>query len=67
MDLLTEIIQGSKPELLSILFDNVDEKLFELIGYGIDIEKFKKNESFENFIKFISNILFQENNTKLIH
>ena len=67
LDLLTEIIQGSKPELLSILFDNVDEKLFELIGYGIDIEKFKKNESFENFIKFIANILFQENNTKLIH
>ena len=68
LDLLTEIIQGSKSELMSILFDNIDEKLVEIIGDGIDFQNFKKNESFEIFIKNIVNILFQENNNiKLIN
>ena len=62
LDLLTEIIQGSKPELMSILFSSIDEKMIEMLGEGIDLEKFKKNESFEIFIKNIVNILFQENN-----
>ena len=66
LDLLTEIIQESRPELLSILFDNIDDKFLEMIGCGVVIEKYKTNESFEVFIKTITNILFQENSTKFI-
>ena len=62
LDLLTEIIQGSKPELLSILFDNIDQKLINIIGGGIDLENYKYNESFEVFIKIIADIIFQEKN-----
>ena len=39
LDLLAEIIQESKPELLSILFDNIDDKFLEMIGSGVVIEK----------------------------
>ena len=60
LDLLTEIIQGSKPELLSILFDNIDQKILDILGKGFDPEKFKKTESFEIFTKSIINILFEE-------
>ena len=68
LDLLTEIIQGSKPELLSILFDSIDQKIVDILGKGFDPEKFKKTESFEIFTKSIINILFEEKyDLKLIY
>ena len=60
LDLLIEIIQGSKPELLSILFDNIDEKIVDILGENFQYEKYKKNESFEVFIKNVVKILFEE-------
>ena len=60
LDLLIEIIQGSKPELLSILFDNIDEKIVDILGENFEAEKYKKNESFEVFIKNVVKILFEE-------
>jgi len=68
LDLLTEIIQGSKPELLSILFDSIDQKIVDILGKEFDPEKFKKTESFEIFTKSIVNILFEEKyDLKLIY
>ena len=68
LDLLTEVIQGSKPELLSILFDNIDQKIVDILGKGFDPEKFKKTESFEIFTKSIIKILFEEKyDIKLIY
>ena len=60
LDLLIEIIQGSKPELLSILFDNIDEKIVDILGEHFEAEKYKKNESFKVFIKNVVKILFEE-------
>ena len=60
LDLLIEIIQGSKPELLSILFDNIDEKIVDILGKDFEAEKYKKNESFEVFIKNVVKIVFEE-------
>ena len=60
LDLLTEIIQGSKPELLSILFDSTNEKIIDILGKEFNNEKYKNVESFEIFIKNIVSILFEE-------
>ena len=68
LDLLTEVIQGSKPELLSILFDNIDQKIVDILGKEFDPDKYKKTESFEIFTKSIIKILFEEKyDLKLIY
>ena len=60
IDLLTEIIQGCEPDLLSSLCINLEEGVMDIIEDGMDLERFKKIDSFEVFIKTIKNILFQD-------
>ena len=69
IDLLVEIIQGSKSELLSTLCINMEEKrIIEIIKNKEDFDKNKKGDSFEYFIKNIKNIIFHEiNDSSLIN
>jgi len=69
LDLLTEIIQGSKSELLSTLCINMEEKrIIEIIKNKEDFDKNQKVDSFEFFIKYIKNIIFHEiNDSSLIN
>ena len=67
LELLTGIIQGSEHALLSELCINFEEGI-DINGLNINLEKHKKVDSFEFFIKNIKNILFQEKyNLELIN
>ena len=57
IDLLSEIINGKKSELLSILFDDII-----ITKGGGNYEKIKKIESFQNFVKEIANIIIDKKN-----
>ena len=59
IDLLSEIINGKKCELLSILFDDIITSKI-----GGNYEKTKKIESFQDFLKEISYILIDKKNNK---
>ena len=67
LELLTGIIQGSEHELLSSICINFEEGV-DINGVNINLEKHKKIDSFEFFIKNIKNILFHEKyNLELIN
>ena len=69
LDLLIEIIQGSKSELLSTLCINMEEKrIIEIIKNKEDFDKNQKGDSFEFFVKYIKSIIFHEiNDSNLIN
>ena len=68
IDLLTEIIQGCEPDLLSNLCITLENKVLDIIEDGGDLNKYKKIDSFEVFIKSIKSILFNEkHNSKFIN
>ena len=50
------------------LSDNIDEKIVDILGEDFEPVKYKKNESFEVFIKNVVKILFEEKyDSKLIN
>ena len=69
LDLISEIIQGCKPDLLNNLCVNFeDDSSTHFIEDGENLDKYKKIDSFENFVRTIKNILFNQNhNSKFIN
>ena len=59
MDLLEEIIHENKSEVLSLLFDDII-----VTKGGRNFERVKKIESFQDFVKNISNILLDKKNNE---
>ena len=66
LDLLSEIVQGGQPDLLNNLYVNFEDDNYKKFIENID--KYKNIDSFENFVKTIKNILFNEKrNSKFIN